>query len=82
MRDLDAAFEHQFLHVTQAQREAVIQPHGVADDLLRVRKPLYDESALVTVAHPLSGHPHSQGDDAEPTNIAATPPKCPSVRCR
>src|SRR6476660_2173220 len=34
--DHDAAGEHQFLDVAQAQRETVIQPHRVPDDLDRI----------------------------------------------
>jgi len=33
MGDVDTAFEPQFLHVTIAQREAVIKPEPMADDL-------------------------------------------------
>src|SRR5262249_17856948 len=33
MGDVDTAFEQQFLHVTIAQREAVIEPDPMADDL-------------------------------------------------
>src|SRR5215510_7233711 len=33
MGDVDPAFEQQFLHVTIAQREAVIEPDPMADDL-------------------------------------------------
>src|SRR5262245_62220690 len=33
MSDVDTAFAQQFLHVTIAQREAVIEPDPMADDL-------------------------------------------------
>src|SRR5499427_4131186 len=33
MGDVDTAFEQQLLHVTIAQREAVIEPDPMADDL-------------------------------------------------
>jgi hypothetical protein len=36
MADHDAPGEHQFLNVTQAQREPVIQPHRMPDDLDRM----------------------------------------------
>ncbi|ANQ75463.1 hypothetical protein AS032_32375 [Rhodococcus qingshengii] len=60
--DHDAALEHQFLHITQAQREAVIQSHGVADEFW----------AVITVTHHPSGHQHSQGDDAR-SNVQLMP---------
>src|SRR5919202_2026693 len=33
MRDVDAALAQEFLHVAVAQREAIIQPDAMADDL-------------------------------------------------
>lgn len=38
--DQDTAGHHQFLDLPQAQREAVVQPHAVADDLHWVAVPL------------------------------------------
>lgn len=40
--DDDAALEHQFHDLAEAEREAVVQSHAVGDDLHRVPVPLYD----------------------------------------
>ena len=37
--DRDTAFEHEFLDLTEAQREPKAQPHAVVDDLDRVSGP-------------------------------------------
>ena len=48
--DHDAALQHQLLDLTKAQREPVIQPHAVGDDLRRVPVSL--------VRRRCSGHDH------------------------
>jgi hypothetical protein len=46
--------EHQFGDVPKRQREAVVQPDGVADDLCRNRKPTYDAAVATIHDHPSS----------------------------
>ena len=46
--DDNAALQHQLLDLAEAEREAVVQPDAMADDLRWVPNPLYDTSALVT----------------------------------
>ena len=41
---VDTTFEHQLLHVAEAQREPVVQPDAMADDLGRKPEPLYTTS--------------------------------------
>ena len=48
---VDAALEQDFLHVTVAQREAIIEPDAMADDLAR--------EAVVLIAFRVSGWRHS-----------------------
>ena len=48
---VDAALEQDFLHVTVAQREAIIEPDALADDLAR--------EAVVLIAFRVSGWSHS-----------------------
>src|SRR5438270_10972152 len=37
--DRDAPREHHLLHLAEAQREPVVQPHAMADDLHRIAEP-------------------------------------------
>ncbi|MET9920102.1 hypothetical protein ABZZ04_23910 [Streptomyces sp. NPDC006435] len=46
MGDDDTALEHQLLDLAERQREAVVQPHAVGNDLDRVPVSLYDGGAL------------------------------------
>jgi len=48
--DHDAALQHQLLDLTKAQREPVLQPHAVRDDLRRVPVSL--------IRRRCSGHDH------------------------
>src|SRR5215813_11283780 len=50
MGDIDPAFAQQFLHITIAQREAVIEPDPMADDLA--------EKAVILVVFGISGWRH------------------------
>jgi hypothetical protein len=50
---VDAALEQEFLHVTIAQREAIIEPDSMADDLAG--------EAVVLVAFGVSGWSHIGG---------------------
>ena len=50
--DDDPAREQQLLHLAEGQREAVVQPHRMGDDLHREPEPLYDTTAPAPTANP------------------------------
>ena len=61
VRDHDTAGEHQFLDVTQAQGEPVVQPHAVHDDLRRISVPFVQRPRRIhgcfTPQGPSDDHP-------------------------
>jgi hypothetical protein len=61
--DDDPPFQHHLLHLAETEREPVIQPDTVGDDLHRVTKPL--------VGHRLDPHQPS------PSHLAASNPRDP-----
>src|ERR671916_140136 len=65
--DRDAPREHHLLHLPQAQREPVVQPHAMTDDLHRVTEPSVRRR---TGAHQPAS-PHLQ------TNLAIIPATTP-----
>ena len=64
MVDPDAALVPQFLNITEAERETVIQPDGVLDDGHRESMPV--------------GLEVGQRWSAYPGSVKATPPKAPA----
>src|SRR6185436_12747682 len=74
---VDTTFEHQLLHVAEAQWEPVVQPDAMADDLGWKPEPLdttsLQRSPSSTLPHPTS--PAHQPDNAR--RVPCSAPHCP-----
>jgi hypothetical protein len=69
--DQDTASHHHLFDLPQAQREAVIQPHTVTDDLHREPVPL--EQRRRGIHEPILTHPHHATEHPNPVNLMTVP---------
>jgi hypothetical protein len=60
--DRDAALQHHLLDVAEAQREPVIEPHAVADDLRREAEPSVRRRLGAHQPSPLNALPDRSAD--------------------
>jgi hypothetical protein len=77
--DHDPAFQHHFFDLAEAEREAVVEPDTVADDLYRKAKPRYDGASTPT-SPALSPHREQPGDPPSHEAGDQVDGACPRMR--